>query len=43
MKLRPVKNDRELNHALKRIDELWGAKPNTQKGDALDVQVIDYH
>ena len=40
MKLRPVKNDRELNHALKRIDELWGAKPNTQKGDELDVLML---
>ena len=28
---------RELNRALKRIDELWGAKPNTPTGDELDV------
>ena len=40
MKLRPVKNDRELNHALKRIDELWGAKPNTPRGDELDVLML---
>jgi len=40
IKLRPVKNDRELNLALKRIDELWGAKPNTQKGDELDVLML---
>ena len=31
MKLKPVKNDRELNRALKRIDELWGAKPEYTK------------
>ena len=40
MKLKPVKNDRELNRALKRIDELWGAKPNTSKGDELDVLML---
>lgn len=37
MKLKPIRNDRELNRALKRIDELWGAKPNTQRGDELDI------
>ena len=40
MKLKPVKNDRELSRALKRIDELWGAKPNTPKGDELDILVL---
>lgn len=40
MKLKPIKNDRELNRALKRIDELWGAKPNTLKGDELDVLML---
>ena len=25
---------------LKRIDELWGEKPNTQKGDELDVLML---
>jgi len=40
MKLKPVKNDRELNRALKRIDELWGAKTNTPKGDELDVLML---
>ena len=40
MKLKPIRNDRELNRALKRIDELWGAKPNTQRGDELDVLML---
>ena len=40
MKLKPIKNDRELNRALKRIDELWGAKPDTSKGDELDVLML---
>ncbi len=40
MKLKPIKNDRELDSALKRIDELWGAKSNTQKGDELEVLML---
>jgi HTH-type transcriptional regulator/antitoxin HigA len=40
MKLKPIKSDRELNRALKRIDELWGAKPGTPKGDELDVLML---
>ena len=40
MKLKPIKNDRELNCALKRIDELWGTKPNTPRGDELDVLML---
>ncbi len=40
MKLKPIKNDRELNRALKRIEELWGAKPDTPRGDELDVLML---
>ena len=40
MKLKPIKNDLELNRALERIGELWGAKPNTQKGDELDILMM---
>lgn len=40
MKLKPIRNDRELNRALKRIDDLWGAKPGTSKGDELDVLML---
>lgn len=40
MKLKPIKSDRELNRVLKRIDELWGAKPNSPKGDELDVLML---
>jgi HTH-type transcriptional regulator/antitoxin HigA len=40
MKLKPIKNDRELNRALKRIDELWGSKSGTPKGDELDVLML---
>ena len=40
MRLKPINNDRELNRALKRIDELWGAKSGTPKGDELDVLML---
>ncbi len=40
MKPKPIKNERDLNRALKHIDELWGAKPNTPRGDELDVLML---
>ena len=40
MKLKPIRNDLELDRALKRIDELWGAKPGTAGGDELDVLML---
>jgi len=40
MKMKPIKSDRELNRALKRIDELWGAKSGTPKGDELDILML---
>ena len=40
MKLKPIWNGRELNGALKRIDELWGAKPKTPQGDELDTLML---
>jgi len=40
MKLKPIKNKTELKRALNRIDELWGAKSDTEKGDELDVLML---
>ena len=40
MKLKPIKNDRELNRALQRIEELWGTKPGTPKSDELEVLML---
>jgi HTH-type transcriptional regulator/antitoxin HigA len=37
MTWKPVKNDRELTRALKRIDDLGEAEPGTSKGDELDA------
>ena len=40
MKLKPIKNDKELQRALERIEELWSAKSGTPKGDELDVLML---
>jgi HTH-type transcriptional regulator/antitoxin HigA len=40
MKLKPIKNDRELNRALERIDDLWGAKAGTPKSDELEILML---
>jgi HTH-type transcriptional regulator/antitoxin HigA len=40
MKLKPIKNDRELNRALERIEELWGTKPGTPKSDELEILML---
>ncbi len=40
MKLKPVKNKTDLMKALNRVDELWGAKRNTEQGDELDVLML---
>ena len=40
MILKPIKNKTQLIRALKRVDELWGAKRNTEKGDELDVLMM---
>ena len=37
MKLKPIKNDKELDLALERINQLWDAKENTSERDELEV------
>jgi HTH-type transcriptional regulator/antitoxin HigA len=37
MDIKPIKNDRDYRRALKEIDRLMDAKPNTADGDRLDV------
>ncbi len=39
MKIRPIKNNRDYHEALKEIDRLMDARPNTTEGDRLDVLV----
>ena len=37
MKLKPIKNDKELDLALERINQLWDTKENTSERDELEV------
>ena len=37
MKLKLIKNDKQLNKALERVDQLWDAKSNTPERDELEV------
>jgi HTH-type transcriptional regulator / antitoxin HigA len=39
MSIKPIKSERDYRRALKEIDQLMDAKPNTPQGDALDVLV----
>jgi HTH-type transcriptional regulator/antitoxin HigA len=39
MEIRPIKTKEDYNSAIKRIEELWGAKKDTPKGDELDLLV----
>ena len=40
MNIKPIRNDADLQAALPRLDTLWGAAPDTQEGDELDVLVL---
>ena len=39
MEIKPIKNLKDYNNALKEIDKLWNANPNTREGDMLEVLV----
>lgn len=39
MTIKPIKTERDYRMALKEIERLWDAKPNTPKGDRLEVLV----
>jgi HTH-type transcriptional regulator/antitoxin HigA len=39
MNITPIKIKRDYRQALKEIEELMNAKPNTREGDRLDVLV----
>ncbi len=39
MNLKPIKTETDYEKALEQVDQLWGAKKGTQKGDELDVWV----
>ena len=39
MTIKPIKTERDYEKALKEIEKLWDTKPNTAKGDRLEVLV----
>ena len=39
MNIKPIKTNKDYKAALSRIDEIFDAKPNTNKGDELDILV----
>lgn len=40
MNIRPIKTEADYGQALATIENLWGAKPSTPDGDALDVLLV---
>jgi len=39
MDIRPIKTEHDFDKAIKRIEELWGAKRDTPEGDEFDLLV----
>jgi HTH-type transcriptional regulator/antitoxin HigA len=39
MEISPIKNERDYEQAMKKIDALMDAQPNTPEGDQLDTLV----
>ncbi len=37
MNIKPIKTKKDYDKALKRIEELWGAKENTTAGDEFEI------
>ncbi len=39
MEIRPIKTEQDYDAALAEVEALWGAEPDTPKGDKLDVLI----
>ncbi|MDD4531334.1 MAG: transcriptional regulator [Candidatus Pacebacteria bacterium] len=39
MDIKPIKNEKDYETALKRVDELWGSKFGSKNGDELDILI----
>ncbi len=39
MRVKPIRTERDYDHALKRVDELWKSKKGSPEGDELEVWV----
>ncbi len=40
MKIRPIRSEADYDEALANIDQLWGAKPGSTRGDKLEVLLV---
>jgi HTH-type transcriptional regulator/antitoxin HigA len=40
MKLKPIKTEDDYNQALKRLEKIFDAEPNTKEGDELEVLAL---
>ena len=38
--MKPIKDKQTYQKSLKRIEEIWGAEPDTPEGDELDILLI---
>ena len=39
MEINPIKTEKDYKRSLKRIEEIWDAKPNSKNGDDLDILI----
>lgn len=39
MDIKPIKTEQDYNDSVKRVDDLWGTKKDTAKGDELDLLI----
>ena len=39
MNIKPIKTESDYEKSLLEVERLWGAEPNTSKGDKLDVLI----
>ena len=37
MNIKPIKTKKDYQNALKRVEKIWNAKPNSKAGDELDI------
>lgn len=37
MKIKPIKNEKDYEKTLKRVEKLWGAKENTSESDEFEI------
>lgn len=38
--MKPIKDEQSYTESLQRIEELWGAEPDTPEGDELDILLV---